>query len=295
VQAFGLVPRPSADVVLPFAGTPAELREALGRLERLELREGDTATLVDNRRGVTADTAASPGRPRVLAAPEVRSSYFARDRGAAGGSAEWIVFVDADARFGPDLLDRLLDPPPAAGIGVVAGAVADEVVADTAVARSLLRREAMSQRAVTGRDRPYALTAHCAIRRSAYEQAGGFDTTVRSGGDADLCFRLAGAGWALEERAGAIVHHAARSSLRAAVRQVARHGSGAAWVEARHPGTFPARRPAGLLRWSAGRLAAAAGCAVRGDREGALDASLDPLLTWAFEAGRRIPNRARRG
>jgi GT2 family glycosyltransferase len=300
VQAFGLVSRPSADVVLPFAGTAAELRAALERLERLELRAGDTATLVDNTPGsdplpARATTAAGSDALRVLAAPEVRSSYFARERGAAGGSAEWIVFVDADTRFGPDLLDRLLDPPPAGGVGVVAGGVADEVVADTAVARSLLRREAMSQSAVTGRDRPYALTAHCAVRRSAYEQVGGFDTTVRSGGDADLCFRLAGAGWALEERAGAVVLHAARSSLRAAVRQVARHGSGAAWVDRRHPGTFPARRPAGLLAWSARRLATAAACAARGDRDGALDASLDPLLTWAFEAGRRIPNRAPRG
>jgi hypothetical protein len=28
-----------------------------------------------------------------------------------------------------------------------------------------------------------------------------------------------------------------------------------------------------------------------GDRDGALDALLDAVLTWAFEAGRRFPNR----
>jgi GT2 family glycosyltransferase len=278
------VPRPSADVVLPFAGSEPALRTALDRLAALDLREGDTATLVDNRGHVT-----SSGRSGVnlIAAQEVRSSYFARHAGAVLGSAEWLVFVDADVRFGPDLVDRLLDPPPAAAVGVVAGGVVDELVADTAVARALVRREAMSQRAVTQRERPYAITAHCAVRRSAYEQVGGFATGVRSGGDADLCFRLADAGWAFEERADAVVHHATRSTLRAVVQQVARHGSGAAWVERRHPGTFPARSLPGLARWSAGRLAAAA----RGDG----DAALDALLTCAFEAGRRIPNRARRG
>ena len=278
------MPRPTADVVLPFAGSEAALRTALDRLGSLDLREGDTATLVDNRPGAQPREAVGV---RVLAAREVRSSYFARHAGAVLGSAEWLVFVDADVRFGPDLLDRLLDPAPAAEVGVVAGGVVDEVVTDTALARALVRREAMSQRSVTRRERPYALTAHCAVRRAAYEQAGGFATGVRSGGDADLCFRLADTGWALEERAGAVVRHAARPTLRAAVRQIARHGAGAAWVEGRHPGTFPARSLPGLARWSAGRLAAAA----RGDG----DAALDALLTWAFETGRLIPNRARRG
>jgi Glycosyl transferase family group 2 len=278
------VPRPTADVVLPFAGSDAALRTALDRLAALDLRAGDTVTLVDNRPGAQPRETAGV---RVVAAREMRSSYFARHAGAVLGAAEWLVFVDADVRFGTDLLDRLLDPPPAAGVGVVAGGIVDELVTDTAVARALVRREAMSQRSVTRRERPYALTAHCAVRRAAYEQAGGFETGVRSGGDADLCFRLADAGWALEERADAVVHHAARPTLRAAMRQVARHGSGAAWVEERHPGTFPARSLPGLARWSARRLASAA----RGDG----DAALDALLTCAFEAGRRIPNRAPRG
>jgi GT2 family glycosyltransferase len=132
------------------------------------------------------------------------------------------------------------------------------------------------------------------VRRAAYEQAGGFATDVRSGGDADLCFRLQDAGWRLEERADAVVHHAARASLRAAVRQIARHGSGAAWVELRHPGTFPPRRPLGLARWSAARLVAAAASGARGDRQEALDRALDPVLTWAYEAGRKVDNRAPR-
>ena len=49
----------------------------------------------------------------------------------------------------------------------------------------------MSQRNTLTGVRPYAQTAHCAVRRSAFEAVGGFREDIRSGGDADLCFRLA--------------------------------------------------------------------------------------------------------
>src|SRR5439155_964898 len=50
----------------------------------------------------------------------------ARNRGAERGGAEWIVFLDADARPVPDLLDRYLDPAPAESVGVLAGGIEDE-------------------------------------------------------------------------------------------------------------------------------------------------------------------------
>jgi GT2 family glycosyltransferase len=266
--------RPSADVVVPFAGSDAELRAVRAHFATLALRPGDSVTVHDNRDD------------------PVRSSYVARNAGAARGTAEWLVFLDADVRCDPDLLDRLLagvDP----GVGVIAGGIEDAVVVDTPVARALARRGAMSQRVVTDRDRPYAQTAHCAVRRAAFEAVGGF-ASVRSGGDADLVLRIVAAGWGFTARHDVAVRHAARPTLRAALRQLARHGSGAAWVERRHPGTLPARRPLGLAWWGLRRLAAAARAAARRDRDAAWDAALDALLTWAFEAGRAVPNRAAR-
>ena len=268
--------RPSADVVVPFAGSDAALRDVRARLAALALRDGDTARVVDNR------------------AQPVRSSYFARNAGAAAGAAAWIVFLDADVRFDADLLDRLLDPPPAPDVGVVAGGIVDEVVVDTPVARAVRRRAAMDQRVTTERPRPVAQTAHCAVRRAAFEAAGGFAGDVRSGGDADLCLRLADAGWRLEARHDVAVRHEARATLRALLRQVARHGAGARWVRRRHAGALPAPMTPGLALWTARRGAAALAAAARRDRDQALDAALDGLLTWAFAAGSLLPNRAPR-
>ena len=269
------MPRPSADVVIPFAGSEAALREVRSRVAALALREGDSARVVDNR------------------VQPVRSSYFARNAGAAAGTAEWIVFLDADVRFAPDLLDRLLDPAPPGDVGVLAGGIADEVVVDTPVARALQRRGAMDQRVATDRARPFAQTAHCAVRRAAFDAVGGFAADVRSGGDADLCLRIADAGWRLAARHDVAVGHEARPTLRAVLRQVARHGAGAAWVERRHPGAMPPQRSPGWAVWTLRRLLAAAALAAR-DRDAALDAALDFLLGWAFETGRLLPNRAPR-
>src|SRR3712207_3115704 len=94
--------RPAVDVVVPFRGSADERRRLLETMGALELRDGDTLTIVDN------DPVAPPelGRdPRVVHAPELQTSYFARNRGAERGRAEWIVFLDADVLPQPGLLD----------------------------------------------------------------------------------------------------------------------------------------------------------------------------------------------
>ena len=149
----------------------------------------------------------------------------------------------------------------------------------------------MDQRVATDRDRPFAQTAHCAVRREAFEAVGGFVDAVRSGGDADLCFRLAAAGWELESRPGAAVVHRNRTTVPRMLAQRARHGAGVAWLEDRHPGTFPARRLPGLLWWSTRRAASGLAALARGDRDRALVGLLDGPAVWAFELGRRLPNR----
>src|SRR6185437_15286505 len=103
----------------------------------------------------------------------------------------------------------------------------------------------------------YAQTANCAIRREAFQQVGGFVEEIRSGGDADICFRLKDAGWEIESRDGALVTHTSRSRLSKLLRQRARMGAGAAWLDARHPGSFPAARWPGLLAWGAASIARA--------------------------------------
>src|SRR5205807_3224848 len=119
-------PRPAVDVIVPFRGSTAELGDLRARLRRLRLRPGDAVLVVDNtpRREPIAD--AGDGGVRVLRAAERPTPAFARNRGAALGSGEWLVFIDADTEPSADLLDRYFDPPPGERTALIGGGVLDE-------------------------------------------------------------------------------------------------------------------------------------------------------------------------
>jgi GT2 family glycosyltransferase len=139
----------------------------------------------------------------------------------------------------------------------------------------------------------YAQTANALVRRAAFTRVGGFVEGIRSAGDADLCFRLRVAGWELEPRLEAAVVHHNRAGARAFLRQKLRHGSGVGWLDARYPGSFPARDRVSYAKWFLRELAAAAGTTARGKPGAAADRFFEVLVIGASELGRLFPNRAR--
>jgi GT2 family glycosyltransferase len=287
--------RVNADVVMPFHGTREGLAAAIGRLARLRLTQGDTITIVDNTPDGVGRTARLPPAMRILHAPGRQSSYHARNRGAAEGRAPWIVFLDADVVPAPGLLDGYLAEAPDDSVGVLAGRVRD-ASDSTGEGESLAERYARLSRLLDQRNTldgrwSYAQTANCAVRRAAFAQVGGFVDDIRSGGDADLCFRMREGGWALARREDAVVEHRGRNGLTALLGQRAGHGSGAAWLAARYPG-FVEARPSWL--WLARRIVAgavrASWCYRRGERDEAVVCLVGPLAWAAFQAGRCVSN-----
>jgi GT2 family glycosyltransferase len=287
--------RPSVDVVVPFAGTDDALRAALARLARLDLGPQDTLVIADNRVGQTA-AGLVPEGVRAVDAGGRGGSYFARNRGAEAGTNPWIVFLDADTEPPPDLVESYFEDVPGDRVAVLGGAVVDEepAGADSAIAvRFAHRFELMSQdRTMARPEFAYVQTANCAVRRAAFEEVGGFDEEIRSGGDADLCFRLRRAGWSIERRIGARVVHHSRTTLRALLRQRARVGAGARWLEERYPGFAPRRSLVRTVGGNARLLLRGALAAVRGRREDAIAATLQGLTDAAFQVGWRLRNDA---
>jgi cellulose synthase/poly-beta-1,6-N-acetylglucosamine synthase-like glycosyltransferase len=73
---------------------------------------------------------------------------------------------------------------------------------------------------------PFFPNCNLAVRRAAYARAGGYDPAMRAGEDADLCRRVATAGYDLYYQPNAVVHHEPRRGLRGLLRQWWGYGYG---------------------------------------------------------------------
>ena len=218
------------DDVVPFLGSSESLGSLRRRLATLSLRDGDSVLVVDN----------TPGPPRegTLHAPEIPTPAYARNRGAALGQAEWLVFIDSDADPPPDLLDRYFSPsgrPDRADRGRREDEEAPP--GSSMVTRYAYLRGAMSQDDTFDfGEWGYPKTANVACRRAAFEQVGGFRDEARAAEDADLTYRLRAAGWDVERREDAAVVHASRTTLRGFLVQKAVWGGAALGCTRSTPG-----------------------------------------------------------
>ena len=279
--------RPPVSIIVPFHGDEAAASETMRALHELSLRPGDELLVADNTpEGVLAERHAEGFRTVVT-----RQPYSARNEAAARARNDWLLFTDADCRPRPDLLDAYFEPPP----GDREGALAGEIVAADPESRppTLAERYAADRRLLSSAlflahpYRPMGVTANLLVRRAAFQAVDGFAEGIRSGGDADLCWRLQDAGWAIAHRPAAIVAHEHRTTVRALLRQSARTAAGTRWLEARHPG-FHAN--AGGARRAARAVAGMAGWPLRGRPERGAFKAIELLVIATEHLGRLAGN-----
>lgn len=280
--------RPPVSVVVPFAGDAAAARSMLDALGQLRTAAGDEVVVVDNS-PVPSVAVAEEGPVRIVRAIAERSSYHARNAGAIATSGEWLLFTDGDCVPLPDLLDEYFVSAPNGGSGALAGEVIGDPSQRPLAARWARARARLSQsRSLEHPFRPYASTANLLVRRTAFEAVGGFTEGIRSGGDADFCWRLADAGWSIELRERAFVWHRHPETVSAMLRQAFRYGGSQAWLERRYPDSLPG---GSASRYLGETTRKAATCVLRGEWEEARFCALDVASFLAEAAGRRSANR----
>jgi GT2 family glycosyltransferase len=227
-------------MVVPFRGDWTGADRLVAALRCLDIRDGDELIIADNTGGGNAGLIAGHGI-RVVRAARERSAYHARNEGARLATADWILFLDADCRPAPNLLAAYFEESISDACGAVAGQILGEPEQASFAARYARSRNLFDHadgliRASGGG----AAAGNLLVRREAFEQVGGFTEGIRSGGDLDICRRLAAGGWRLDFRQGAVVHHRHRATLPSLLVAVARYGAGARWLNKRYPGSSPA-------------------------------------------------------
>lgn len=298
--------RPPVSVVVPFAGDESAARRAVAMIRGLRTAEGDELILADNSGTVRAQSAP----PTVVRAAGERSPAHARNAGARAASGAWILFLDADTKAPPDLLDRYFETDVSPRVGALVGEIRPDLGEPrTLAARYAAQRNFLSQRAHLAHPyRPRAAAANLMVRREAFETAGGFREGLRAAEDTDLCWRLQALGWALELREHAVVEHAYRQTIGELRAQWRSYAAGRAWLAREYPDFHPqpalARAAHRAIRWrprTDSRAVAAAGAgpqagpgeggAALSRRERAEFLALDAVLAVEELIGLRMENR----
>ena len=185
-------------------------KQTVGR-DRFNVVVGDDGSRDDaTRRLATAD-----GWVRVASGPPT-SSYAARNRAVSVSEAEMLAFCDSDCVPEPAWLEHGLRA--LAGYGLVAGAIR-LTPPDRPSAWTLLDIDLFLDQERYVR-RGYAATANLFVRRELYDQVGGFDADIPSGGDFDFVQRCVKAGATLGYGPDAVVAHPTRDDGRDFLRKI---------------------------------------------------------------------------
>ena len=176
----------------------------------------------------------------VLRHPQSRGPAAARNTGLAACATDFVAFLDSDVTPRRGWLEALLghfcDPTVAL--------VAPRIVGLTQNENLVARYEAVHSSLDLGeREAPvlphstvsYVPSAAIICRRSAIRDVGGFDETMQSGEDVDLCWRLVETGARLRYEPIALVAHDHRTELRDWLARKAFYGGSAAPLSVRHP------------------------------------------------------------
>jgi len=192
-------------VIVPVRDNPDGIEKLLERLARQTIPERQFEVVIGDDgsrdRSLNGFEGAN-GRIRVVAGPP-KTSYAARNRAVAAARGDILAFCDSDCLPDSTWLEKGLEA--LARDDVVAGEVVFQPPSRPSVWSLLTMDMFLDQERNTRLLR--AVTANLLVRRCLFEDLGGFDESLPSGGDYDFARRAAVIGARLAHAPAAIVRH----------------------------------------------------------------------------------------
>ena len=177
----------------------------------------------------------------VLRHPRSKGPAAARNTGLAVCTTDFVAFLDSDVLPRRGWLEALLGHFCDPAVALVAPRIVNLAQPDSLVARYEAVRSSLD---LGQREAPvvpygtvsYVPSAAIICRRSVVTEVGGFDETLQSGEDVDLCWRFVEIGARLRYEPIAMVAHEHRTQMRDWFSRRAFYGQSAAPLSIRHPG-----------------------------------------------------------
>ena len=205
---------PGVSVVVPAYNENARVAGCIASLIAQDYpRELLRIIVVDNgsQDGTFATLQATAG---ILALQEpAPGAYAARNLGLRHVTSEVVCFTDADCTAATDWVRNAVRQLACRSVGIVAGHVQLEAVERGRLSAAELFEKFFAFRQARNARENRCVTANWCSRTQLIRELGGFDATLRSGGDRELSQRIANAGYRIVYAPDAIVRHPLRASF----------------------------------------------------------------------------------
>ena len=249
-------PRPSGGpshrdvtIVIPVRDNASGLNRLLSTLRDMRVVVVDDGSAIPLQQ---CDFDDAPSQVSVIRHDISRGPAAARNRGLASCTTDFVAFLDSDVMPRRGWLEALLGHFADPAVALVAPRIVGLTTSNSWVARYEAVRSSLDLGRSEAPVVPYGAVSYVpsaamVCRRSALEAVGGFDETLQSGEDVDLCWRLVEAGARLRYEPIALVAHDHRIALREWLARKAFYGRSAAPLSIRHPDKTA---PLVITRWS---------------------------------------------
>ena len=223
---------PVISVIVPVWNDETRIGPCIEALRNQSLRSDLFEIIVVDNASTDSTASVAARYPDVVLLHEPRpGSYAARNAGLARARGEYVAFTDSDCTPQRDWLEHGLSAVGRADVGVVAGRVVFCEPNGTYDRACLNYERYLSMRQEENARNGLAITANWFSRKGILLENGGFDATLRSGGDHALSRRISKAGLRTEYLPAAVVVHPPRTQV-AEIAAKARRVVGGRWASA---------------------------------------------------------------